>query len=183
MLIAAFVLTGMFGLQEPPPPFPTLPGRPPPIASGFAFGGALGSACDDVRGEDGRWFNDHALALRPGQRIGLNVSSPDFAPLLRVLDADGEVVAEIAAASDGEAVGFVFTAPGERSHESQPSLSYRIRVTSAKPGAGGQWRVEQDFEGRIDVVYPGEASPFPVRAGCQPMPSLPARASAGEGLR
>ncbi|HWQ87855.1 hypothetical protein [Brevundimonas sp.] len=175
-MVVALTLAGLLGLQEPPPPYPVMPGRPPPIASGFAFGGVLGSACDDRRGDDGRWFNDHALSLGPGQSVGLNVSSREFAPLMQVIDADGGVVAGIGAAADGEAAGFVFTAPGERSREPQPSLGYRIRVTSAKPGAGGPWRVEQDFEGRIDVAYPGEASPFPVRTGCQPMPPLPPRA-------
>lgn len=177
MLIIALALAGSLGIQDPPQP-PTLPGRPPPLAIGEAFGGVLGLACDDRQGEDGRWFNDHELSLPPGGRIGLNVSSTDFAPLLRVIDDGGEVLAEIEAAADGKAAGFVFTAAGERSREMRPPLIYRIRVTSAAPAGVGAWRVEKNYDGQIDVVFPGEAVPFPVRTGCQPMPPITRRRSA-----
>ncbi len=46
----------------------------------------LGSACDDLKGSDGRWFNDHEQPMSAGRSGGLSLGSRDFAPVLQVVD-------------------------------------------------------------------------------------------------
>jgi hypothetical protein len=178
MLIAALLLAAALQAQDPPPPFPPMPHRPPPLASGLAYGGQLGQACDDVRGDDGRWFNDHEHPMAAGRAMGLNLSSPDFAPVLQVIDAEGRVAAEVRGRR-GEAATLVFTAPGGPVDGVRPNVAYRLRVTTTGPGETGQWRLELDNDGRTDVVFPGEAAPFPVRTGCRPLPPIDPRRTSG----
>ena len=165
-------------LPPQPPPLPPMPGRPPPLADGLAYGGQLGSACDDTLGEDGRWFNDHEHPMAAGLSTGLNLSSPDFAPVLQVIDADGRVAATVQAGK-GEAATLVFTAAGGPIDNVRPNVRYRLRVTTAEPGETGQWRLELSNSGRTDVVFPGEAAPFPVRTGCRPLPPIDPRRTSG----
>jgi hypothetical protein len=171
-MLPLLLLLGGIALQDDPPPYPVFPGRPPPLASGEAFGGVLGSACDDTLGEDGRWFNDHLLSLSPGQTQGIMVSSSEFAPWLQIVDGDGDVVAEAQGAADGEVVGLAFKAAGEPSREFLPPVRYRLRVTSVDPGGVGRWKVETNYSGRLEALTgPFE---FPVRTGCRPLgPVLP----------
>ena len=112
-MLLTLVAVAVLGLQDgpPPPPLPPMPGRPPPLADGLAYRGHLGLACDDTLGDDGRWFNDHAHPMAAGRVTGLNLSSPDFAPVLRVIDPEGRVVGEVAAGR-GEAAVLAFTAAG-----------------------------------------------------------------------
>jgi hypothetical protein len=178
-MMLTLIAVALLGAQEaPPPPLPPMPGRPPPLADGLAFGGHLGQACDDVLGDDGRWFNDHEQTMSAGMRIGLNLSSADFAPVLQVIDAEGEVVATVEGGADAPAA-LVFTPPGGPINNIRPSLAYRLRVTTATPGETGAWRLEVSYSGRTDVVFPGEAAPFAVRTGCRPMPPIALRQSDG----
>lgn len=172
-MLLSLAAVAVLGLQDgpPPPPLPPMPGRPPPLAEGLAYGGQLGLSCDDVRGDDGRWFNDHEHPMAAGRITGLNLSSPDFAPVLQVIDPGGRVVGT-AEAGRGEAAALVFTAAGGPVDGVRPSVIYRLRVTTARPGETGHWRLETSAVGRTDVVFPGEAAPFPVRTGCRPMPSV-----------
>lgn len=177
-MMLALIAVALLGAQEAPPPAPPMPGRPPPLADGLAFGGHLGQACDDRLGDDGRWFNDHEQTMSAGTRIGLNLSSADFAPVLQVIDAEGAVVATVEGGADAPAT-LVFTPPGGPIDNIRPSLTYRLRVTTATPGETGAWRLEVSLSGRTDVVFPGEAAPFPVRTGCRPMPPIALRQSDG----
>lgn len=166
-MILILALFTLLALQDDLPPRPpSYPGRPPPLADGEAFGGMLGSACDDARGEDGRWYNDHVLSLAPGQRLGIIVSSPDFAPWIQIIDRDGEVVTEAQGKADDQAVGFLFTAAGQPSREFLPPVLYRLRVTSVDVGGVGSWKVEKSYGGRLK---PFSSSTFPVRTGCRPL--------------
>ena len=172
-MLLTLVAVAVLGLQDqpPPPPMPPMPGRPPPLADGLAYGGHLGLACDDTRGDDGHWFNDHAHPMAAGRVTGLNLSSPDFAPVLRVIDQQGGVVGEVAAGRGEEAV-LAFTAAGGPVDGVRPNVMYRLRVSTAQPGETGRWRLEVAANGRTDMVFPGEAAPFPVRTGCHPMPPV-----------
>jgi hypothetical protein len=178
MTIVALIFAAALQGQEPPPPLPPMPGRPPPLASGIAYGGELGRACDDLRGEDGRWYNEREHPMAAGRTVGLNLSSPDFAPVLQVIDAEGRVAAE-ARAGRGEAATLAFTAAGGPVDGVRPNATYRLRVSTAAPGDTGQWRLELDTDGRTDVVFPGEAAPFPVRTGCRPLPPIDPRRNDG----
>ncbi|RZJ04007.1 MAG: hypothetical protein EON89_09480 [Brevundimonas sp.] len=174
-MLLTLVAVAMLGLQDrPAPPMPPMPGRPPPLSDGLAYGGQLGSACDDVLGEDGRWFNDHQHPMAAGMTTGLNLSSPDFAPVLQVIDSEGRV-AGTARAGRGEEAVLAFTAAGGPIDNVRPNVTYRLRVTTAQPGETGQWRLEVASNGRTDLVFPGEAAPFPVRTGCRPMPPVELR--------
>lgn len=153
-LVAALVVTG----QEAPPLPPVLPGRPPPLAPGLAHLGWLGQGCRDVRGEDGRWRWETTVSLAPGQTLGLNVSSPDFDPVLEVLDAGGAVIERVrGAAGDAGGGALRFTAPGAPSREFLPPVEFRLRVTTTAPDVVGRWRLEVMTDGRTDAVFPGEA--------------------------
>lgn len=165
-MIVAMMAAGMLIGQEPPPPFPILPGRPPPIADGLAYGGRLGAACDDVRGPDGRWFNDHEQPMPGGQSFGLNLSSADFAPRLQVIDPEGMIVGTIDASAGPDGAALVFTPPGDARR------IYRLRATSVEPGQTGARRLEVMHNGQTDRVFPGEGSTFPVRTGCSPLPRI-----------
>ena len=165
-MIVAILAAGMLIGQEPPPPFPILPGRPPPLADGLAYGGRLGAACDDVRGTDGRWYNDHEQPMPGGQSFGLNLSSQDFSPRLQVISPDGIVVAAIDGGAGPSGAALVFTPPGDARQ------TYRLRATSVEPGQTGAWRLEVMHNGQTDRVFPGEAVPFPVRTGCSPLPPV-----------
>lgn len=170
-MLLTLIAVAVLGLQDGPPPMPPMPGRPPPLADGLAYGGQLGQACDDTLGGDGRWFNDHEDPMAAGRITGLNLSSPDFAPVLQVIDPEGRVVATTGAAR-GEAATLAFTAAGGPVDGVRPNVMYRLRVTTAQPGETGQWRLEVTSSGRTDVVFPGEAAPFPVRTGCRPLPPV-----------
>lgn len=178
-MLLTLMAMATLGLQDvPPPPLPPMPGRPPPLADGLAYGGQLGLSCDDVLGGDGRWFNDHQVPMAAGLVKGLNLSSPDFTPVLQVIDPEGRVVAT-ARAGRGEAATLVFTAAGGPVDNVHPNVIYRLRVTTAQPGETGHWRLEVVRDGRTDLVFPGEAAPFPVRTGCRPLPPIELRHDGG----
>lgn len=179
-MLLTLIAVAVLGLQDgpPPPPMPSFPGRPPPLADGLAYGGQLGQACDDTLGGDGRWFNDHEHPMAAGGIKGLNLSSADFAPVLQVIDPEGRVVAT-AEAARGESATLAFTAAGGPVDGVRPNVIYRLRVTTAQPGETGQWRLEVVSGGRTDVVFPGEAAPFPVRTGCRPLPPIGPRPDGG----
>lgn len=46
----------------------------------------LGSACDELKGSDSRWFNDHQQPMSAGRSLGLSLCSRDFAQGLQVVD-------------------------------------------------------------------------------------------------
>ena len=93
-------------------------------------------------------------------------------------DAEGRVV-ETVEAGKGEAATLVFAAAGGPVDNVRPNVPYRLRVTTAEPGETGQWRLELSNSGRTDVVFPGEAAPFPVRTGCRPLPPIGPRRTSG----
>lgn len=152
--------------QEPPPVPPVMPGRPPPIADGFAYEGRLGLACDDVQAPDGRWFNDHELPMPGGQAFGLNLSSSDFAPRLQVIDPGGTIMAAVDAPAGPNGAVLIFTPHGDA------RLTYRLRATTVEPGETGHWRLEVMYNGQTDRVFPGEDVPSAIRTGCSPLPPI-----------
>lgn len=172
-MLMALLASGLLLTQQAPPPPPLMwPYRPPPVSEGLAYGGMLGSACDDTKGSDGRWFNDHEHPMSAGLPVGLNLSSSDFAPVLQIIDPLGAVVATARGETGQPSVFMVFTPPGEAIDGIRPSVTYRLRTTTIGSNETGAWRLEVMADGRTDTVFPGERSPFPVRTGCQPLPPI-----------
>jgi hypothetical protein len=131
--------------------------------NGIAFAGTVSPACSRSL-EDGRLFAEHVHRLRAGQQVGVNVRSPDFAPVLEIARQGSEQrpLAMVAGAADARASGVVMRAPEEG--------TYVFRVSTAVRRAEGRYRLEINYSDRIDRAFPGEDTELARgQPGCAPL--------------
>lgn len=138
----------------PPPPMPPLPishhDRPLPL--GVTYLGVLGDRCHNQKLPDGRRYTENSHGLMPGQKITLELSSPDFSPILTIFrrgEADSPL-ATVTAEADGTGVARLFTAPDK--------AEYVFRVAGSTVGETGRWQVELLYGDKVEEISRDEAA-------------------------
>lgn len=139
--VAAYSTGGTGAYSVRVEPLGAAPPLPPPVSEPTRTETALrrifeGSLAEGDQQDDGRWFDDYQLSLRPGQRAQIGLDSSAFDTLLKIYPAADRGGTPTASDDDGggELNSFLRFTP-------EQGGDFIVRVTTFGPNAGGAYQL------------------------------------------